>query len=189
MERVTRIVCPVDLSQGARRAVAHAAALARLHQADLHLLHVPGEASDRPSHRAKCARSIGLAAVVAGALWGPDGADPHREVSLRLATERGHPVEAIAAYARRNEADLIVVGSRYGAARSWQPDASLASALGRSAPCRVLVVPQTDEGRATPPVRVPAGRAPQGTQTPLHHEPLPSRMARVPIELVDQPPA
>lgn len=141
MERITKIVCPVDLSQGARGAVAYAAALARLHQADLHLLHVPGEASGTPTVRAEWAQGIGLAAVVGGALWGPEGADPQREVSLRLATERGHPVDAIAAYARRNDADLIVIGARYGAAGSWPRDASVASVLGRSAPCRVLVVP------------------------------------------------
>lgn len=143
MEAVSRIVCPVDLSRGARDAVARAATLARLHHAELHLLHIPGGGDESPPP-SDHAQSVGLGAVVGAALWGPEGADPNDEVPLRLATERGHPVKAIAAYARRAGADLIAIGAQYGASRSWARGSSVPAALGRSAPCPVLVAPQPD---------------------------------------------
>jgi len=150
LEEVTKIVCPVDLSHGTRNAVAYAARLARIHDAELHLLRVPrGESQERPS-RAERAESRRLGAVVAAALWGPEGADAYDEIPLHLATERGQPVRAIAAYARRNAADLIVIGTRYGTARSWRRSSSMARALGRSAECPVLVVPQPDQALAVP---------------------------------------
>lgn len=142
MESIARIVCPVDLSQGSRSAVAYAATLARLHHAELHLLHVSGGGEPKSPGGAECGRSVGLGVIVAAALWGPKGADPNDEIPLRLATGRGRPVRAIAAYARRSAADLIVVGAQYGATRSRVPGSPVPAALGRSAPCPVLVVAQ-----------------------------------------------
>lgn len=149
METVSRIVCPVDLSKGARDAVARAATLARLHHAELHLLHVPGGGDESPPP-SDHAQGVGLGVVVGAALWGPEGADPNDEVPLRLATERGHPVKAIAAYARRAGADLIAIGAQYGASRSWARGSSVAAALGRSAPCPVFVAPQPDHTLPAP---------------------------------------
>jgi nucleotide-binding universal stress UspA family protein len=154
MESIARIVCPVDLSNGSRNAVAHAATLARLHRAELHLLHVSGGGEPKSPGGAECARSVGLGVIVAAALWGPKGADPNDEVPLRLATGQGRPVKAIAAFARRIDADLIVIGAQYGAARSWVSGSPVPTALGRSAPCPVLVVAQPQHTLPAP-VRIP----------------------------------
>ena len=80
MESIARIVCPVDLSQGSRSAVAHAATLARLHHAELHLLHVSGGGEPKSPGGAEGGRSVGLGVIVAAALWGPEGADPNDEI-------------------------------------------------------------------------------------------------------------
>lgn len=147
MGEVSRIVCPVDLSQGARSTVAHATVLARLLSAELHLLYVRPAREKTPRRRPGDESGAGLGAMIAGGLWGPHGADPDVVVRLRLATVGGTAAKAVARYARPH--DLIVVNAGYGAPRPWRQASSIVRDLTRSASCPVVVVPTG----AVPPVR------------------------------------
>jgi nucleotide-binding universal stress UspA family protein len=63
-----------------------------------------------------------------------------QHVRFRMKAQRGKAVSAIAVYARRHRAGMIVISAGYGSRRGWGRG-SLARTLGRSAACPVLVVP------------------------------------------------
>jgi nucleotide-binding universal stress UspA family protein len=65
-----------------------------------------------------------------------------QHVRFRIKAQRGKPETAIAVYARRHHAGLIVISAGYGGRRGLARG-SLARSLGRSAPCPVLVVAAT----------------------------------------------
>jgi nucleotide-binding universal stress UspA family protein len=136
------IVCPVDSSESTLRTVAYAADLARFHDAELHLVQMP---------RGRAGRSRqgdgGLDLVIDGAI--ARVLDSVVIVDLADAAKGGNPAKATAAYARLKGADLIVIGAQYGGTRRWGTSSSVASSLGRSAPCPVVVVPKG--GLATVP--------------------------------------
>jgi nucleotide-binding universal stress UspA family protein len=66
-------------------------------------------------------------------------------IRFRIKAQRGKPESAIAVYARRHRAGLIVISAGYGNRRGLAPG-SVARSLGRSAPCPVVVVPATPHG-------------------------------------------
>lgn len=138
MDGASRVVCPVDLAQGARKSIAQAAVMARLLGTELHLLYVRGGGNESPSDRAGADVDVGLGVGAASALWGPDGADPDVEVPLRLATKDRPAERAIVRYARPG--DLIVVHERYGGPRPWRGASPVAKKVVRTAPCPVVIV-------------------------------------------------
>ena len=142
------IVCPADASAGARTAVAQAAALAKVRHAELHLLHVPPARGGRPrgTHGEEEVHPV-IAEAMKSTLDVVRGRGQH--VRFRIRAQRGKPESAIALYARRHRAGLIVLPAGYGGRRGWA-GGSLASTLGRSAPCPVLVVTATRGKRALP---------------------------------------
>ena len=133
-----QILFPTDFSDPARRAGAVAAELARHFAARLHLLHVvpsvtdPGTASD----------ALRAAAVDLGL----------RNDTVVVA-RAGRPAAQIVAYAREVPVDLIVVGTHGRTGFSRVLLGSVAEAVVRLAPCRVLTVP------ATAPATSPAAEA------------------------------
>jgi nucleotide-binding universal stress UspA family protein len=135
------IVCPTDASAGARAAVAQAATLAQIRHAELHLLHVPRARGERhPSS----GQEEEVHPVIADAMRSMLDAVRARgqHVRFQIKAQRGKPETAIAVYARRHHAGLIVISAGYGARRG-STRGSLARNLGRSAPGPVLVVPAT----------------------------------------------
>jgi nucleotide-binding universal stress UspA family protein len=144
------IVCPADLSARTRRAVAQAAVLARFQDAELHLLHVPRECDGRPP---PCHEDEDVNPMVADAIRSAFRdllAVPGRQVRFRITAECGSAERAIASYARRKSASLIVINADYGRERAWRGH-SVARALGRSAPCPVLVLPAAGPGAVAAP--------------------------------------
>lgn len=142
------VLCPADASAGARIAVAQAAALARVRQDDLLVLHAPGDAGERK----RDADGERFHTLIAEAIQPPLGALRGRAaVRFRISTQRGSAENAIVAHARRSHAGLIVISATYGR-RGASTGRSLAVRLGRSAPCPVLVVTGTEgrEGEAAP---------------------------------------
>jgi nucleotide-binding universal stress UspA family protein len=108
--------------------------------AELHLLYVPSEGDGRPPPNDD---GEALHPVIEDALRSGLGdafrpANPR--VHFRMGARIGRPERAIASYASRNCADLIVVEGEYGATRGWRGHRS-ARMLGRIAPCAVLVMP------------------------------------------------
>jgi nucleotide-binding universal stress UspA family protein len=135
-------VCPVEASNPTGPATVLGVTLARLFGGGLHLLHVPR------------ARGEAVPAYVREWLAEPGGDDGIR---LGRADACSDPADAIARYAHREGAALVVIDARYGDSRLWRRRRSwVARRLARLAPCPVLVVPAEGTGLqsvAYPPFR------------------------------------
>ena len=133
------ILYPTDFSDASRAACATAADLAGRFGARLHVLHVVPPVTDpTPAPATMRALAAGL----------PPG------LAVVTAIASGIVTRQIAAYARRNAIDLIVLGThgRTGVTRALL--GSVAEGVVRRAPCRVLAVPA-----ALPPAPVPGPAA------------------------------
>lgn len=134
-----RIVCPVDLSPPDKSSLAQGLSLARWHDAELHVVHVrPSGQNDvagdvRGGERERISRFVEALK--------PDGAN------VVLAPLEGEPVAAIAEYARRMLADLVIVAQRGGRGSYWS-SATFAAAVGAAVPCPTIAVPQGNEAPA-----------------------------------------
>lgn len=134
---IRQILFPTDFSDASRLAGTTAADLARQFGARLHVLHVVPPVTD-PTPAPAAVRAI--------------ADELGRGLSVVTAVTSGLVARQIAAYARKNAVDLIVIGThgRTGVTRALL--GSVAEAVVRHAPCRVLTVPA-----AFPPA-VPAAR-------------------------------
>lgn len=120
-----RILCPLDFSEGSRRALWYALHLARRHNARLTVLHVkPSEGSDSP---------IKYGETFIGE-WSRDG---HAD----LVVVNGPVVNAVVEHALERSAELIVIGPGRWPVDERLPLQSVTQCLLFSAPCPVLVVP------------------------------------------------
>jgi nucleotide-binding universal stress UspA family protein len=131
--------------------VAQATVLAKAHYGVLHLVRVllrrngPRSPSADQEEDVHPAVAVELRSTLAGVLRRGE------HVRHRIKTLRGSPEEAIAAYARRHRARLIVISAADGSRRG-SVGTPVARMLGRSASCPVLVVPAGTR-RADAPVR------------------------------------
>lgn len=135
-----RILVAVDGSTNSDRAVEAAAEVARAHGSTLsicHAFHIPdrykadladeledvleGDAEKILSYAAGVAEKAEIAATT------------------RL-LKKGHPAEAVIAYAKEFEADLIVVGVRGRTANQARAMGSVSTAVAEQASCSVLLV-------------------------------------------------
>jgi hypothetical protein len=126
---------PVSYSPGGRSALAKAIALARWYQADLHVLELRGGRSRDPIVRDITSADVEphFAEVVESV--GSDGA------RISAVEITGDDVTAVADYARRATADLVVVATEAGS------DSAYAKALARRLPCPMLAVPAAHDAR------------------------------------------
>jgi nucleotide-binding universal stress UspA family protein len=156
MVTVSRILCPIDLSEFSRRALSHALALAGWYEAELTALHVrprsvrpPGwgeEAAlpvfegllEGPAHDAALRRLVG---EVAG------------EARVTTAFRDGGVVAEIVRLAREWPADLVVMGTHGASGFERLMMGSVTEKVLRKAPCPVLTVPRGAE-RPLPPTPV-----------------------------------
>ena len=143
---LTRILVPVDFSETSAAALKYAVALADAFQARLHLLHVVEDPVER-----------GWAAELA-MVTSPEferGAREHSDAELAqlltqpererygaaLVTEIGRPFANIVKYARREDIDLIVMGTHGRGRMAHLIIGSVAENVVRKAPCPVLTIP------------------------------------------------
>lgn len=150
MPTVTRILCPVDLSEASRRAFNHAIELARLHEAELSVVQVidagawsrlaePAfEVTD--AMRSKLEDELGW--------WAARGLTG--ETGVVTLVREGPVVPTILAAASDIGADLIVIGSHGRGGFERLTIGSVTEKVLRKAACPVLVVPAADAA----PVRV-----------------------------------
>jgi nucleotide-binding universal stress UspA family protein len=117
MVEITRILCPVDLSEFSRHALEHARALARWYEADITVLHVVGVVQP-------IAYSVGVAGP---AYIPPPHPPPHlsaeevrrfcglsessKEPGLNVVVAEGTPSQEILQHAESLPADLLVMGT------------------------------------------------------------------------------
>ena len=123
---IREVLFPTDFSDASQPAGATAVDLVRHFGARLHVLHVVPPVTD-PTTAPAAVRALtaGLPA----------------ELSVVTAITSGLPARQIVDYARRNAIDVIVIGThgRTGVSRALL--GSVAEAVVRRAPCRVLTVP------------------------------------------------
>lgn len=143
---IRQILFPTDFSDASRLAGTTAADLTRQFGARLHILHVVPPVTDptpAPATLRAVAEALGR------------GLSPVTAITSGLVTRQ------IVAYAKKNAIDLIVMGThgRTGVTRALL--GSVAEAIVRHAPCRVLTVP------AELPTPAPAmpHEAPEGPET------------------------
>ena len=150
MHAISRILCPVDLSDPSRRALRQALALARQYQATVRVVQVvdtalPPDAAGGPllqiTPEIRTTLEEGLHWFVAPVL------DPELTVTVQL--REGPVVSAILAEAALMRADLIVVGTHGRSGFERLALGSVAEKLLRRADCPVLCVPH-GEGASAP---------------------------------------
>ena len=143
MIRMDRILCPVDLAPFSRRALEHAALLARWYEAELHALYVSpllptllGFPSGLPRGLdAAQAEEVEreLARFAAGAANGQP---------VRSVLRSGEPTTEILQYAGEVRADLLVVGTHGRTGFDRLMLGSVAEKVLHKAACPVLTVPR-----------------------------------------------
>lgn len=154
MLRIERILCPIDFSPFSKRALEHAAVLARWYESELTALHVTplmptvfGLPSPAATAALEPATSEAVLRELTGFVAGAAAAAPNPRIVLRS----GPPATEILKYAAESEADLIVLGAhgRTGFERFML--GSVTEKVVRKSPCPVLTVPRHLEGRAERP--------------------------------------
>ena len=113
----TRILLPTDLSSSARGALRYAAAMAEIHRAELHILHVltvhdydPVSARQAMAELQEALETI--EADMAREVESEAEGHKHRGVTVRSATVRSvSAFDAILGYAEANDIDQIVMGT------------------------------------------------------------------------------
>lgn len=136
---IEQVLCPIDFSDTSHHALAHAAAMARWHQAQLTLLHVvpylpamdlpplPMEEADRT---AILARMRDFAAIVP------------RDVRVDCVVREAMPVhEAIVGQADATRADMLVMGTHGRSGFQRLILGSVTEKVMRTAKCPTLIVP------------------------------------------------
>jgi nucleotide-binding universal stress UspA family protein len=145
MREISRILCPVDLSDVSRHAIAHADLIARWYKSTITALHVCNPVIVTPSD---------FALVGAGPVMILTDKDireirrqvakcfhPARSVDVDVLVETGPPANQILERARLLPADLIVMGTHGEGGFRHLVLGSVAEKVLRQATCPVLTVP------------------------------------------------
>ncbi|MBI2186590.1 MAG: universal stress protein [Acidobacteria bacterium] len=140
-----RILVPIDFSATTDAALEYARLFARTSDSTLHVLHVTGERLT-PPHTAADAHAEPAALQQIRQRLTDD--DRRHRLTIRL-VERGAPGEAILAYARNADIDLIVMGTHGRTGVAHLIMGSVAETVVRGAPCPVFTV--HGDSRGAPP--------------------------------------
>lgn len=146
MTDIHAILCPVDRSDIARRALLVGAALARWYDARLHVMEVVSVPLPAPSAAPAAVRGLSLD-VRRNLLEELDRfAEPARAsgAPMRFAVEEGNVVNAVLAQAAELQAGLIVMGTHGRSGFDRLALGSVTEKLLRRARCPVLTVPPGD---------------------------------------------
>ena len=135
---IREVLFATDFSEASRLAGETAAEVARHFGARLHVLHVVPPVSD-PTPAPAALRAV--------------AAELEKGLSIVMATTSGRVARQIVDYARRRAIDLIVLGTHGRTGVSHALLGSVAEAVTRRAPCRVLTVPATLSDTSAAPAR------------------------------------
>ena len=146
MIQITRILCPVDLSEISRRALEHAAVLARWYEARLTVLHViSSSAAAVVPALVMDGRERERALTDLECFAGQAPLDVPLDMCVREATDIHRE---ILEQAERTNADLLVVGSHGRSGFERLLLGSITEKLMHKAPCPIMVVPPGASDRA-----------------------------------------
>lgn len=148
MLSIDRILWPTDLSQGAERALPHAAALADWHDADLHVLNVREGAPDVQAEMKEAfpLSSGDLADVIDKTSPPSQSVDPNALSLVQEQVDEEAPAESIVSYVEAHGVDLVVMGTHGRRGLRRLLIGSVAETVLRTAPCPVLMVRADEEG-------------------------------------------
>jgi len=138
-----QILCPVDFSEGSRRAIPYAIALARLHRSILSVLHVQPQPFVMPAlpplaqGEANLTESRRLATEVAALFESATQSG----IKVEVLIECGQPAQQILSRAATLPADVLVLGTNGAAPFEHLMLGSVAEKVLRKATCPVLTVP------------------------------------------------
>lgn len=149
--KIDRICAPTDFSASGDLAVRHAAALAKVFQAELHILHVLQEFSEKLTHPDFTASGTTVKEFLTALEKG--ATEYLARLHARLAEKKeyeslvvyknylhGNPTEQINHYARNHAVDLLVLGTHGRSGLQHMVMGSVAERVVRTAPCPVLTV-------------------------------------------------
>jgi nucleotide-binding universal stress UspA family protein len=154
MLRIDRILCPVDFSTNSRRALDHAALLARWYGTELTALHVVPllpTVFGFPSPVTMAAEPEAMQAV-ARELTGFVAEAAVLVKATTSVVREGSPAVEILHYAAEHEVDLVVLGTHGRSGFERFMLGSVTEKVVRKAPCPVLTVPRRCEGQPERPV-------------------------------------
>lgn len=130
----SRIVCPVNYTEMAQLALAHAVAIASAFDSEILVVHV---VERRPS-------SIGGEQAERLEAWIPQSVS--ERMVFRPLLLKGDPAEEVVHLARKEAADLIVVGAQHKQFSDTTVVGVTTERITRHAPCPVLTVHRTETG-------------------------------------------
>ena len=155
MLNIHKVVCPVDFSPISKRALDHAAVIARWYEAELVVLHVTPFMPTLFGFPA-AVDTAGVAAADADAVIPELTAFVAEAATMVSATQTivrsGSPAVEILHYAAEAEADLLVLGTHGRTGFERFMVGSVTEKVLRKAPCPVLSVPPRCEGQPERPV-------------------------------------
>lgn len=144
---IEKICVPTDFSECGDDAVRHGAAMARHFNAELHIIHVIQDVSDKLRHPDFTSKGTSvteflkaleegatqyLAKLVADKQW--------KDLNVHRVYLHGTPAEAIQTYAEENKIDLIIMGTQGRTGLKHLFLGSVAERVLKTSPCPVLTV-------------------------------------------------
>lgn len=142
--RVQRVLVPIDFSDQSQRSLGYAAALAKMFDSTVILLHVlpqqESAAAEPPGSslverfRQSCSRQLNELARE----------ELHPSIHVQALVRTGHPVQQILAATEELGADLIVLSEHGASGREGSAMGSTAQQVVQKARCPVFIVRETD---------------------------------------------
>lgn len=149
MIQLQRILAPTDFSENSKAALDYALSLAKLFDAELHLIHVVqdmvltnlnGTAFLQPASNSDEAVASASQALEH---WGSDllaAAGPEVSGKVVRVTRAGRPISEIITYAKENSIDMLVLTTHGRTGLAHVLLGSVAENIVRHAPCPVLTI-------------------------------------------------
>lgn len=131
---IRRLLCPVNYTPIAMKALQHAVAVAQCSDAELTVVHVLEADAQKTTEREALAHLCE---------WVPEDVRLHCQVKEMI--RRGDAAEQIIEAARELESDLIVLGAQHKRFFDTTVIGTTTVRVTRHAPCPVLVVPSTEQ--------------------------------------------
>jgi nucleotide-binding universal stress UspA family protein len=152
MQKIKKILFPTDFSETAQNAFRYCIAIADQYEASIELLHVvfpeyealdlPVMAAQATKERVELAQALTKTFVETALAQVQAASTLEHAPMIKAEVEIGTPSNVIVEIARRDEIDLIVIGTRGEHSALEHLFGSVTTAVAQKAPCHVWIVPE-----------------------------------------------